>query len=653
MQETVHGALKRVTLNRDRPKTKIMKGAKGKKKRRTFDALKDVPDIRDRMYEPTLLPLKAAILPPRNLHILDQGEEGACTGFGLAAAINLLTTQNRQGRGRPRRVSPHMLYLMARRHDEWPGEKDEGSSLRGALRGFYNCGACEEKLWKDGKPDNFSIVTAKDARATALGAYYRLRPSLSDYHAAINETGVIYVSAAVHDGWSDPPKATGKIVQQPATSLHAFAIVGYDEKGFWVQNSWGKSWGKGGLGHWSYEDWSANIEDAWVLQLAVRAPDAFNLGVARRTDRTAAEVARSKRTKPSRQEIAGHFVHVDNGNFSTAQPYWSDKNDVQATAQLLAKKNKEGDYDYDHLLFYAHGGLNAPEEAAIRVAAMTPVFKANKIYPYSVLYDTGLLKTLCEIVLDRGAEINQRTGGLLDVTDRLVESAIGGVGTRLWNEMKADARLPFETAKGAGSVSLAMFIEQLAKREKPMKIHLVGHSTGAILIGHLLAALDTLLPGEAEIDSCQLMAPACRIEFFHEKYLPRLGGKGGGGIKARINKMTLYNLTDEVEQADRVTPVYNKSLLYLVSNAFEPEPWKVARPAKTSDRSKPILGMENFASLIGTKAVDVVYAGVAPKRSESTSHGGFDNDPATMNDLLHQVLGRKPLRPFTPDDLDF
>src|SRR5262249_1054302 len=153
------------------------------------------------------------------------------------------------------------------------------------------------------------------------------------------------------------------------------------------------------------KDWAANIEDAWVLQLAVRAPDAFGLGVSRSQERTGVEISRSKRTKPPRQEIAGHFVHVDNGKFSSAQPYWSDEKDVEATAEVIGTTDK-----YDHLLFYAHGGLNAPEEAAIRVSAMAGVFLANRIYPYSVLYDTGLLKTLCEIVLARGAEVNQRTG---------------------------------------------------------------------------------------------------------------------------------------------------------------------------------------------------------------------------------------------------
>ncbi len=38
----------------------------------------------------------------------------------------------------------------------------------------------------------------------------------------------------------------------------------------------------------------------------------------------------------------------------------------------------------------------------------------------------------------------------------------------------------------------------------------------------------------------------------------------------------------------------------------------------------------------------------------SETHGGFDNDPATMNDVLKGVLGTdKPSRPFTEEDLKY
>jgi hypothetical protein len=109
---------------------------------RTFDARPDRLDLRDLPYRP---PLRS--LPPRFPGdaaireylasyvraglILDQGTEGACTGFGLACVVNYLfwvRHRNLQEKREFERVSPRMLYELAKRYDEWKGEDYEGSS---------------------------------------------------------------------------------------------------------------------------------------------------------------------------------------------------------------------------------------------------------------------------------------------------------------------------------------------------------------------------------------------------------------------------------------------------------------------------------------------------------------------------------------------
>ena len=82
---------------------------------RVLNVRPDPPDIRDRMYEPALIPLNVKLDPPKAPTILDQGREGACTGFGLAATINFLLDCQK---GSNLRVSARMLYEMAKRHDE-------------------------------------------------------------------------------------------------------------------------------------------------------------------------------------------------------------------------------------------------------------------------------------------------------------------------------------------------------------------------------------------------------------------------------------------------------------------------------------------------------------------------------------------------------
>ena len=108
------------------------------------NAQQDAPDSRDWLYRPHLRNLEPEIdVDPDTLHILDQKSEGACTGFAVAATINRLY----QVSGGETKVSARMLYEMARRHDEWPGEEYDGSSLRGAIHGWKNMGVCTEEEW--------------------------------------------------------------------------------------------------------------------------------------------------------------------------------------------------------------------------------------------------------------------------------------------------------------------------------------------------------------------------------------------------------------------------------------------------------------------------------------------------------------------------
>ena len=124
-----------------------------------------------------------------------------------------------------------------------------------------------------------------------------------------------------------------------------------------------------------------------------------------------------------------------------------------------------------------------------------------------------------------------------------------------------------------------------------------------------------------------------------------------GGLERcpHCDKLNLFILTDDLEQDDSVGP-YQKSLLYLVSQAFEEK-----LPA-------PILGMKNFADELQNDpeltALDkrfklYVSDGTGSYYTESQTHGGFDNDPVTMNRLLREILGKRPTRTFDDSIKDY
>lgn len=617
---------------------------------RVMNVRNDPPDIRDRFYEPALIRLEAEIDHRDPSLILDQGQEGACTGFGLAAVINLLNKQ----RGETFRASMRMLYEMARKHDEWPGEDYAGSSCRGAIRGWKNMGVCP-----DGKPGatrtkprewayktndllgGLTVDRAKAARAQTLGAYYRLRPEISDYHAAINETGAIYVSARVTDGWSELGRTRYRQlplipISRQSIGGHAFAIVGYNADGFIVQNSWGPSWGHRGFGVWTYEDWVENIMDGWAFRLALPTPNIFG-----QVPRSAVSGGAEGRGRaPKRFEIAGHFVHFDDGKYKPRGDYWSTAKDTENTAKVIAEGKK-----YDHLMVYVHGGLNSPTASARRIHTLKEGFKRNGIYPFHIMYDTGLSEEVGDAVRRALGLAEQRSAGILDavaegiaeLTDKLIEDGVRRPVTPIWDEMKRDARVPFEE-KGDGLHAIRTLAETLAGENK--KIHLVGHSTGAVLIGHLLDALDELNQKDV-ISSCSLLAPACTVDFYHEHYYPRLGRTPGNGKVVRLPNLTVYCLSKQLELDDNVVLAYRKSLLYLVSRALERE------------RDKPILGMERYHHRLkkSPRPRFVISKEGKSGLSTSTTHGGFDNDMNTMNDVMRRILGGKPPLRFTKEEL--
>lgn len=80
---------------------------------------------------------------------LDQGQEGACTGFGVA----------QEGAARPVKVKDvtdavaQEIYHRARQLDEWPGEDYEGSSVIAAVKAAQEKGWYPEYRWAFGLDD--------------------------------------------------------------------------------------------------------------------------------------------------------------------------------------------------------------------------------------------------------------------------------------------------------------------------------------------------------------------------------------------------------------------------------------------------------------------------------------------------------------------
>jgi hypothetical protein len=624
---------------------------------RQLTARSDLLDFRDLMYTPTLVevPTYRDLKSYRKakVPILDQGREGACTGFGLATVVHYLMRTRRRVPDREA-ISPYMLYDMARRYDEWPGERYEGSSCRGAMKGWQKHGVCRLELWQSAGGGTLSEKRSNDAASRPLGAYFRVNHrDLVAMHAAITEVGILYVSSNVHSGWDRVGKDGRIKLVNDNIGGHAFAIVAYDEQGFWLQNSWNDDWGHEGYGHISYEDWLRNGTDAWVARLAVP------IELPTRSSAASLVYGGAVRAKAySYNELRPHVISLGNdgvldpgGNIGTTPELVREivRNDIPRITQGWKKKR---------IVLYAHGGLVNEDSALQRISDYRKPMLDAQCYPLAFIWHSDAWSTIKDLLED--AVSRRRPEGFLDAAkdfmldrlDDVLEPIARSLGGRvMWNEMKENATKATTSPEGGARLVLDE-LAKLAKSDPAYEFHIVGHSAGSIFHAPVVQYLTTSgtvkagpMAGQTglglAVESATLWAPAITTALFKQSWLTAIGG---------ISRFAVFTLDDQTEQDDNCAGVYHKSLLYLVSNAFE----ETARMPLIHPDGEPILGMQKFID--GDRALKKLFGSdgkaewiLAPNKdpdnsstaSKAKHHGDFDDDVPTVHATMARILDRK------------
>jgi hypothetical protein len=196
------------------------------------------------------------------ISVLDQGGEGACTGFAMIEVAG--HTYLKQD-GVWRRLSAQFSYNMSRMEEGTPLSEDSGCAIPDVVHGFEVRGICREELFPtvdDGK--QLKVDPPLEAKADALN--YR---GLLSFHLPDDErvTDCLAQGFAVTVGISCPdnmmaPYAaqTGEVAYpeqgEKMVGGHDIVIIGRDpdkviggRKGCYrFRNSWGAGWGAGGDG---------------------------------------------------------------------------------------------------------------------------------------------------------------------------------------------------------------------------------------------------------------------------------------------------------------------------------------------------------------------------------------------------------------------
>lgn len=280
------------------------------------------------------------------------------------------------------------------------------------------------------------------------------------------------------------------------------------------------------------------------------------------------------------------------------------------------------------VLVWAHGGL-VNEEMALRTALRDRDFwLANGIYPIFFVWETGAFEILEQ----------RRSRGRLG--DWILERSLRPLARRLWSGMKESAELAsradFGDGEGGGVYQTTQILRELVlergKEEQSVEVHAVGHSAGSILLSHMVEVLDRPADDKLHLETLAFLAPAARVDLFQNKVLPRVGSR------KVVKRFSLFTMNKDLELADTVKWIYRKSLLYFVSRACEPDDKAKILGLQTSlDQSPDVM------ALLRKKSADVIWSRTQEPHGhaacEADTHGGFDEDPATMDAVALRILG--------------
>jgi len=222
-----------------------------------------------------------------------------------------------------------------------------------------------------------------------------------------------------------------------------------------------------------------------------------------------------------------------------------------------------------------------------RIADYWATMEKEQAYLVGFVWHTDYLTTLEEILKDvvRSVKPEGILSGAKDflwdrLDDTLEPIARVATGKSEWDKMKFNGMAASENAQGGTRIA-AEGIRDLLASDSAFEIHLVGHSAGSIFLAPLIKILTQEF--KLSIKTCTLLAPACTTKVFEQFYVPAV-------TSGKLEKFALFTLDDNTERADNCAEIYHKSLLYLVSDAFEDQ---IRIPIMHPD-GEPLLGMEKF-----------------------------------------------------------
>ncbi|MDF2698365.1 MAG: hypothetical protein K0S65_6749 [Labilithrix sp.] len=211
------------------------------------------------------MPRAAGIPTSRDLRepwwsIGNQGATGAGVGWAAADSVLRWHFVRVQAISVSAPLSSRYVWMAAKESDRRTPRpttfiESEGTSIKAALDVARKLGVVTDALLPSGEHQLYP-GDAADFYATAsrlrIASYFNLGSQLSDWREWLAFEGPILTRLDVDRTWEEATTTNGRLgIYRPDTRRggHAVALVGYDQNGFIVRNSWGASWGDKGFAY--------------------------------------------------------------------------------------------------------------------------------------------------------------------------------------------------------------------------------------------------------------------------------------------------------------------------------------------------------------------------------------------------------------------
>lgn len=200
--------------------------------------------VRESRYECPLTPVK------------DQGDCGSCYSFGACATYEgwkLLRN------GVTCDLSEQYFLMKAKDVDWWGGGGCNGWYLKESMELLREYGVADEQACP-------YLGTETACQSSAQPIYkigdWECTTDINTIKTMLQTYGPLLVGFAVYSDFYNYDSGYYEYKQGSQEGYHAVAIVGYDEVGWKVKNSWGKYWGESGYFRIKYSQMDNSVEFA-------------------------------------------------------------------------------------------------------------------------------------------------------------------------------------------------------------------------------------------------------------------------------------------------------------------------------------------------------------------------------------------------------